>query len=94
MTCQQTVYERYWENQLNSDVEYTYHIEHLQEQLESNISELYPHVDYNIIIDYVQQADLDEPFNSDDFEVHCYELGLIDDDGEWIQNLTETTPPQ
>ena len=84
MTCQQQVYESHWERVYSDQQEYSDYIEYLQSQLESKISEKYPHVDPNIILEYVRQSDLDEPFNSDDFEVYCYEKGLIDEDGEWV----------
>ena len=80
MICQQTIYESHWEKVYSDREEYSDYIEHLQSELESEISEKYPHVDPNIILEYVRQSDLDEPFSSDDFEVYCYEKGLIDED--------------
>ena len=84
MTCQQTVWENQWERIYSDREEYSDYIEHLQSALESEISEKYPHVSPDVILEYVRQTDLDEPFRPDDFEVHCAELGLIDEDGEWL----------
>ena len=80
MTCQQQVYESHWEKVYSDREEYSDYVEYLQSELESKISEKYHHVDPNIIWEYVQQSDLDEPFRSDDFEVYCAELDLIDED--------------
>ena len=82
MTCQQTIYESHWEKVYSDREEYSDYVEYLQSALESEISEKYPHVSPDVILEYVRQFALDEPFSSDDFEVYCAELGLVD--GEWV----------